>query len=203
MKALAKKLVNVQTGIRTVNKDGHNDFHNYDYATEAGFLAVLRPLLIQQGLVILSSVKDSAIIQQVKNNAGKESPLTRVQMEFTIVDSESGETFVGGAEGYGSDGMDKGIYKAITGATKYFLAKCFLIPTGDDPENDTTKPQEGETIYEPNYGSEYGSDNFPDGPPQSVKAKADLGNCSKCGASNKLSKAGKPYCSKLCWKAED
>ncbi len=28
----------------------------------------------------------------------------------------------------------------------------------------------------------------------------DLGECSKCGAPNKLSKAGKPYCSKLCWK---
>ena len=28
----------------------------------------------------------------------------------------------------------------------------------------------------------------------------DLGVCSKCGAANKLSKNGKPYCSKLCWK---
>ncbi len=28
----------------------------------------------------------------------------------------------------------------------------------------------------------------------------DLGTCSKCGAANKLSKNGKPYCSSLCWK---
>lgn len=28
----------------------------------------------------------------------------------------------------------------------------------------------------------------------------ELGECSKCGAPNKLSKAGKKYCSKLCWK---
>jgi len=27
----------------------------------------------------------------------------------------------------------------------------------------------------------------------------DLGKCPKCGAPNKLSKAGKPYCSKTCW----
>ena len=29
----------------------------------------------------------------------------------------------------------------------------------------------------------------------------DLGTCNKCGAPNKLSKAGKPYCSSLCWKS--
>lgn len=28
----------------------------------------------------------------------------------------------------------------------------------------------------------------------------DLGVCSNCGAPNKLSSKGKPYCSKLCWK---
>ena len=29
----------------------------------------------------------------------------------------------------------------------------------------------------------------------------DLGTCKKCGAPNKLSQAGKPYCSALCWKS--
>ena len=29
----------------------------------------------------------------------------------------------------------------------------------------------------------------------------DLGTCDKCGAPNKLSKVGKPYCSSLCWKS--
>ena len=28
----------------------------------------------------------------------------------------------------------------------------------------------------------------------------DLGECPKCGAPMKLSKQGKPYCSKVCWK---
>ena len=34
----------------------------------------------------------------------------------------------------------------------------------------------------------------PVNPPQQV-----LGNCPKCGAPEKMSKAGKPYCSKTCW----
>lgn len=136
MQKLAIKLLAVQRGITPIEKDGHNDFQNYDYATEGGYIQMLRPLLIENGLVILSSVKSSSIAFVKKDKDGKETPITRVEMDFTIVDAESGEQYVGGAEGYGADSLDKGIYKAITGATKYFMAKCFQIPTGDDPENE-------------------------------------------------------------------
>ncbi len=37
--------------------------------------------------------------------------------------------------------------------------------------------------------------------PQLNGGAQSLGNCSRCGAPNKLSKQGKPYCSKVCWKA--
>ena len=37
--------------------------------------------------------------------------------------------------------------------------------------------------------------------PSTVKAVVqDLGNCKTCGAPNKLSKAGRPYCGALCFK---
>lgn len=32
------------------------------------------------------------------------------------------------------------------------------------------------------------------------EGQADLGNCKNCGAPNKLSSKGKPYCQDLCWK---
>lgn len=31
------------------------------------------------------------------------------------------------------------------------------------------------------------------------ETQEDLGNCNKCGAANKLSAKGKPYCSAKCW----
>lgn len=37
--------------------------------------------------------------------------------------------------GQGVDSGDKGIYKAITGANKYFIYKLLNLPTGDDPES--------------------------------------------------------------------
>jgi hypothetical protein len=47
--------------------------------------------------------------------------------------------------GYAEDtGGDKAIYKAMTGATKYFYMKVFGVATGDDPENE--KAEKGDLV---------------------------------------------------------
>ena len=51
--------------------------------------------------------------------------------------------------------------------------------------NPTNKPQA------PKYGQQATS--------QRQAVPTDLGNCGKCGAPNKMSKAGKVYCSATCW----
>lgn len=191
MKNLAAKLIKVQRAIKPVEKDGHNDFHDYDYTTESGFLNMLRPILVENNLIVLANITESTIVATLKDKNGKDIPLTRVHIIFSIIDVDSGESFTGGAEGQGADALDKGVYKAITGATKYFLAKCFQIPTGDDPENER-HTQEPQTPWKA---------------PTTETLKAamgTLGNCDKCGAANKWSeKKKKPYCGKLCWKNTD
>ena len=126
MKALLKALAAVQKDITPVEKKGRNEYHKYDYATEADFLAMIRPLLAKHGLVITSSVK-------AESNADQ---LSKVSVAFTVWHVESGESVEAVSVGYGQDAADKGVYKAMTGATKYFFAKFFQIPTGDDPEQD-------------------------------------------------------------------
>jgi hypothetical protein len=64
--------------------------------------------------------------------------------------ADTGETLTSIYKGEGEDEGDKGLYKAYTGATKYFLTKNFLISSGDvlndvepnDPEADTTRAHE-------------------------------------------------------------
>lgn len=112
-----------------VQKDGKNEFHGYKYASEANLIAALRPALIDAGLVLIPSVTN--VTQDEYGN-------THVMMNFTLMDDE-GYTFTFSGAGSGNDrnknGVgDKGIYKAITGATKYALMKTFLLETGDDPE---------------------------------------------------------------------
>ena len=50
--------------------------------------------------------------------------------------------------GEGMDKGDKGIYKAQTGALKYYLSVTFMVATGDDPEQDDKKEAKTETKAE-------------------------------------------------------
>ncbi len=118
-----------------VQKSGQNKFHNYRYAGEADLLAVLRPAMVEAGLLLLPSVTQAVGPDEYGN--------TTVRIEYTLAHKDGEvwpEKIV--AMGCGNDknskgGIgDKGTYKAITGANKYLLFKLFQIETGDDPETD-------------------------------------------------------------------
>ncbi len=127
---LVKKLASVMATIERIPKRGHNNFHNYDYATEADIVAVVRQELAKRHVMLIP-----AIIGREREPVGeKGSVLTHLDMAFTFLDGETGEEKTFRWLGAGTDKEDKGAYKAMTGGEKYFLLKTFLIPTGDDPE---------------------------------------------------------------------
>lgn len=116
----------MQEGV-SVTKNGYNSFQKYKYSTESDILEVIKDKLVKHNLVITNSVEN---LQQVGD-------ITNVSMKFTLVDIDSGEYASFTYWGSGQDKGDKGLYKAYTGAMKYFLSKTFLISTDDDPENDS------------------------------------------------------------------
>lgn len=136
--SLYVKIAKVMSQVSRVKKNGYNAFHKYNYATESDLTESIRSILFEAGLAFFSSV-----IEQERDGE-----FTKVKMEFTLADVETGEALTSSYWGEGQDKGDKGLYKAYTGATKYFLMKTFLIPTGDDPEGDTSADErnhKGET----------------------------------------------------------
>src|SRR5580765_2066061 len=135
---LASKLAAVMAAVDRVPKRGWNAVHGYHYPLEADVLEVIRGLLAERNVVLLS-----AIVGWRRDPIGeKGKDLTTLKMEFTFLDGDTGERETRAWIGTGTDNQDKGAYKAMTGAEKYFLLKGFLIPTGDDPETeaDETAP---------------------------------------------------------------
>lgn len=126
LKSIYSKLGKVMSQVSRVPKNGYNSFHKYNYATESDLTESIRPILLEAGLAFFSNVLDQE----------RDGEFTKVKMEFTLADIETGEILKSVYWGEGQDKGDKGLYKAYTGATKYFLMKTFLIPTGDDPEAD-------------------------------------------------------------------
>lgn len=127
---LAAKLAKIMGEVRNVEKNGVNSFHNYKYAMEQDMLVAVREKLALANIFVLTGISSV----DVKDTA-KDGFLTTIRTVHTFVDGETGETLEASSAGQGTDKGDKGIYKAITGATKYFISKNFLIPTGDDPES--------------------------------------------------------------------
>ena len=133
---IALALHNVMTKVTYVQKGSENKFHGYKYVSEADLLEKLRPALIEEGLILIPSIEMVRPMDEHGN--------TVVDMRYEIVhkDGDIWPHLIRVA-GCGNDRAkngtvgDKGLYKAITGANKYFLFKLFQIETGDDPERDS------------------------------------------------------------------
>lgn len=138
---IAAALHEVMSKVGYVKKTGRNSFHNYKYAGEADLLAVLRPVMVEAGLLLIPSVVDHSPIDEHGNKD--------VVIEYTLAHKD-GDVWphkvraIGTGNDKNKNGVgDKGTYKALTGANKYLLFKLFQIETGDDPEKDGDEEREG------------------------------------------------------------
>jgi len=134
-KSLVLKLAEVMGEVERVAKRGRNEFHKYDYATEADIVQAVRGGLSARGIMLTPNI-ESVEFAAVKTSGGKDERLCTVSVMFVFEDGHTGETHQFKMIGQGQDGGDKGFYKALTGATKYAVLKQFLISTGDDPEHE-------------------------------------------------------------------
>lgn len=140
-KSLQTKLAEVMAAVKRIPKRGRNNFHGYDYVTEADLADAIRDELSQRNVVLVPDVEAVEMKDMPATAKGKAQFLTTVNMRWTFMDGDSDSTVSFRIPGFGIDGEDKGGYKAITGAEKYALMKFFLVPTGDDPEADE-KPRQ-------------------------------------------------------------
>jgi len=135
-----QKINAIMAEVGKIHKTGYNSFNKYEYATEEDVLRDLRGVLIKYKLIILSSVIEEKMVDNI----------TTLKIGYRIVDTEApvgvnNPILVYGV-GYGADKQDKGGYKAMTGALKYFLLKTFLLPSGTDPEEQTKKEGKSKSI---------------------------------------------------------
>ena len=119
-----------------VAKTGRNDFHGYDYATEADVVESVRPHMVANGLMLIPHVDTVTQDQHGNTNIIVNYRLYHVSGEFI----EFNVAAAGNDKNRNGVG-DKGIYKAMTGASKYALLKLFSLATGDDPEKDENHKQ--------------------------------------------------------------
>lgn len=133
--SLALKIVKVITSTNAIKKNGRNSQQGYDYAESSDLLEMVRKSLAENKVIIFPSLENKMIDNRT-NPGGKTILVTVAFMQYTIVDAESGQYITVRYQGEGMDSGDKGLPKALTMSLKYFLRDQFLIPFGEDAEND-------------------------------------------------------------------
>lgn len=135
-KSLVSKLVEAMSAIGGIAKKGRNDHHEYEYLRATDVAKVVRKELFKRGILLTSDEKEVSD-KQITSYSGKVFTYVRLKVEYTLRDAASTETIVGCGFGDAMDSGDKAIYKAKTGALKYFLRSIGIIPDEkDDPEFD-------------------------------------------------------------------
>lgn len=133
---LLKKLIEVSKAIEYLQKDKTNSMQGYKYLSEAKIKETIKKQFELQGIVFNYSTDEIREYEISPTSKGTKQFLTIAKGTYHFYDVGSKDNISGTWFGSGSDTGDKGLYKAITGGIKYVLNTNFLIPTGDDPEND-------------------------------------------------------------------
>ena len=114
-------------------KGAVNDYDNYEYFSEAQYKELFTELLSECKLELDSTERSVHNI----DGTDKQKYGVVVTLDFTLTDIDTGYSICSTHSGIAFDKGDKGIYKAKTGALKYFFATTFLVATKDDPERES------------------------------------------------------------------
>lgn len=125
-----KRVLQLTERMRSMEKDGYNDFQSYAYLSEAAVKRRFNEALCACDLFI------SAIEIHVLPESTSHDVLCRVVLQIKDVHSEAFVIWSG--IGGGVDKGDKAAMKANTAAWKYAVTNGAAVSTGDDPEADTS-----------------------------------------------------------------
>jgi hypothetical protein len=111
-------------------REGENKFDKYKYFSEAQYKQVFVKLFAEAGLEFnMTTISVESYPGYDKMPYGR-----RVTVEFQLKNIDDSETESAVVVGEALDKGDKAIYKAYTGALKYYFACVFHLPTGDEVE---------------------------------------------------------------------
>ncbi|MDL2280351.1 ERF family protein [Selenomonadales bacterium OttesenSCG-928-I06] len=113
-------------------KTGKNKNQGYKYIPESQYKNNFKKALSEAGLDFKCNELEAEFLGSISDKMN----MVKVKYEYLIKDPETGESEIYTNSGMGADMGDKGIYKAATGAFKYFVANNFLVAENMDPEND-------------------------------------------------------------------
>jgi len=133
MEGLYKKLLLIQNSVENLVKNKKS--FNFSYVDGNSVLSHIRPLMNHTGLLLkqeVLSIENERYDYKTTKGIEKTEVLSKLQMRFTWIDTETGEKDENLFAANGMNDFDKGVGSAMTYGERYFLLKFFHIPTDVD-----------------------------------------------------------------------
>lgn len=123
---------------------------SYKAVGEADVLAAVRPLENKHRVysypVDRKIVESGTIENTTYNGEVKKQIFERIEVTYRFVNMDNPSDFIDiKSYGDGIDSQDKSVGKAMTYADKYALLKAYKIITGEDPDQDESRPLSNKT----------------------------------------------------------
>jgi len=136
---LYQRMIGITNDAKSFEKDGRNTHFNYKFSSIEKIVIKINPILGKWGVALVTTtVGDPRQIEvRQKGKSGwNENQVTEVTVKATAINVDKPDEQISiECHGFGVDGQDKGIYKAISGARKYSIFLLFNLMSGnDDPE---------------------------------------------------------------------
>jgi len=139
---LYKKMFEVMKAVEHIEKTTHIKYKSTDYKATAE--EKITPIFRKEFL------KNKLMVFPVEQVSLKSNGITRIDVKYKIVDTETGECEILASSGEGADTQDKGAGKAMTYAYKYMLLRTFMSPTYEDPDNTSSQELDDKNIGKSN-----------------------------------------------------
>ncbi|KRM93366.1 ERF family protein [Loigolactobacillus rennini] len=130
---LIAKLLQAMAKIKPVDRDGKNQYQNYDFQSESAIKAAVKGILVEQGIMVIPSYE---IIGQRDAKTRNNGIVHVVDVLGTYTITDGHESIVSRFPGSGQDNGEKATAKACTSAQKYFYKQLFNISNKNDPDPD-------------------------------------------------------------------
>lgn len=157
IESLTAKIAHISAKVGKIAKSGtsggYGESFNYiEYGVVAG---KLRDLLDEYKVIIYPEIK-SYECQEITSAKGKAGYHYLLSMHYTISNGENLEDkmecdWLGEATDYG----DKGVNKAITAATKYFIMRLLQVSEKGDEDPDSVTPEPRKASEQPKNGIDF------------------------------------------------
>lgn len=139
--SLAAKLARIGKEIGAVDKSGRNNEQKYNYIEYGVVAGRIRELFDTYGVIIIPSVEGYQA-DEITSKYGSRGYHYTLRMSFQLINGDDPEDrFSATWMGESADFGDKGVNKAETSGTKYFLMRLFNVSEKGEEEADKVTPE--------------------------------------------------------------